>query len=187
MQLNTPNQLTVLRVALIPVLVFSLSFQGFLVDLLSVAVFSLAAITDYYDGYLARKYNLVTDFGKIMDPVADKLLVAAALICLVERGDVAAFAVILLLAREFAVTALRAVASSHGYVMPADQLGKWKTGLQITAIIMLILGWQLWFVNIQALGLIILWLAIVIALYSGWRYFVDYMGFRKSHNLGDFQ
>ncbi|ADU67050.1 CDP-diacylglycerol--glycerol-3-phosphate 3-phosphatidyltransferase [Desulfurispirillum indicum] len=186
MKINTPNQLTILRVALIPLLVFTLAYKNFTMDLISVAVFSIAAITDYYDGYLARKYNLVTDFGKIMDPVADKLLVAAALICLVERGDLAAYAVILILAREFAVTALRAVASSHGYVMPADNFGKWKTGLQITAIIMLILSWKIWFLDIYAIGLLILWISIIISLYSGWRYFADYWSYRKQQGMGEF-
>lgn len=183
--MNTPNKLTLLRIALIPVLVLSLYYRDFWIDMVSVVIFSVAAITDYYDGYLARKYNLITDFGKIMDPVADKLLITTALVCLVERGDLAAYLVVLALGREFAATALRAVASSYGYVMPADNYGKWKMGLQIAAVIGLILRWDWVVFHFHTVGVLLLWISVALAYYSLWRYVMDYRNYKKTLAKGE--
>lgn len=129
--MNLPNKLTVLRVALIPVflVLFYLPLaSGYLWALL---VFALASFTDFLDGHLARSRNLVTDFGKFMDPLADKLLVTGAIICLMDIGLVPAIAVIIIISREFLVTSLRLVAAPHGIVIAADKWGKYKTALQM--------------------------------------------------------
>ena len=136
--MNLPNKLTVLRIILVPVFMV-LYLLGF--GWLSAAVFALASATDWADGYLARKNNLVTNFGKFMDPLADKLLVTAALLCLLESGVVSSWVVMVILAREFIVTGVRLVAMSEGKVIAAGQLGKIKTVMQIIAVIYaLVLG-----------------------------------------------
>ena len=124
------------------------------------------------EGYLARKNNQVTNFGKIMDPLADKLLVAAALICLVQLGDVPAWIAILILGREFAVTGLRSVAAAEGIVVAASKLGKFKTVTQMIALILLILKADVVAVTGYNIGMIFLYLALFMTLYSGIDYFV---------------
>ena len=135
-------------------------------------VFIAASFTDFLDGYLARKNNQVTNFGKIMDPLADKLLVAAALICLVQLGDVPAWIAILILGREFAVTGLRSVAAAEGIVVAASKLGKFKTVTQMIALILLILKADVVAVTGYNIGMIFLYLALFMTLYSGIDYFV---------------
>jgi len=125
--MNAANKLTMLRVAAIPVFIVLL-YQDFPHHLwAALAVFILASITDFVDGYVARHYHLVTDFGKFMDPLADKILVAAAMVCFVGRGMTTAPIVITVLAREFLVTSLRLIAANKGVVIAADRWGKYKT------------------------------------------------------------
>jgi CDP-diacylglycerol---glycerol-3-phosphate 3-phosphatidyltransferase len=134
-------------------------------------LFILASTTDWIDGYIARKYNLVTNLGKFLDPLADKLLVSAALILLVEIGLAPAWIVILIISREFAVTGLRLVAAGEGSVLAASQMGKLKTWIQIIAISLLLLhNWPLAFIGFP-LGIIALYLAMIITVYSGYDYF----------------
>ncbi len=142
--MNLPNKLTLIRVIMIPFFVFFL-----LVDLssqigeagkyISVALFIVASMTDWFDGYLARKNNLVTNFGKFMDPLADKLLVCSALICLCNQGKLAAWIVIIIISREFIISGFRLVASDNGVVIAASYWGKFKTTFQMFMIILLIL------------------------------------------------
>ncbi|MEI6446880.1 MAG: CDP-diacylglycerol--glycerol-3-phosphate 3-phosphatidyltransferase [Actinomycetes bacterium] len=138
-QVNLPNVLTVLRILLVPVLVVALLQGTSHGDLFAAGVFAVASFTDMLDGRLARSRGSITTFGKLMDPVADKLLVLAALITLVSLDRVAAWVAMVILAREFAVTALRAAAGSQGVVVPAQSWGKAKVGLQVLMVFALIL------------------------------------------------
>jgi CDP-diacylglycerol--glycerol-3-phosphate 3-phosphatidyltransferase len=136
----------------------------------SAVIFILASLTDMFDGMIARKYNLVTNFGKIMDPLADKILVVAARVCLVELGDVAAWMVIVILAREFTVTGLRAVAAAQGVVIAAGMTGKIKTILQMVAIPALLLkNWPFHFVGFP-FAEIMLWASVIMTVVSGVEY-----------------
>lgn len=144
MKMNLPNKLTILRVFLIIpfvvcLLVPSLGDTGRYV---ATAIFIIASLTDLVDGKIARKYHLVTDFGKFMDPLADKLLVSAAMICLVETGELAAWIVVIIISREFIISGFRLVASDNGVVIAASYWGKFKTTFQMLMIIMLILNFD---------------------------------------------
>ncbi len=139
--MNLPNKLTVCRVALIPFFVVFLLYPDLTKysNYIAAAIFIIASLTDYADGKIARKYNLVTNFGKFMDPLADKLLVCAAMICLVEMGKLAAWIVIVIMSREFIISGFRLVASDNGIVIAASYWGKFKTTFQMLMIIVLIL------------------------------------------------
>ncbi|MEZ5076170.1 MAG: CDP-diacylglycerol--glycerol-3-phosphate 3-phosphatidyltransferase [Solirubrobacterales bacterium] len=136
--LNLPNALTLLRILAVPVVVVALLDETPNGDILAAAVFALAAATDGLDGYLARSRGSITTFGKLMDPLADKLLVTAALVSLVSLGRLAAWVAMVIIAREVAVTILRTIAAERGLVISASWLGKAKTVLQIAAVIALI-------------------------------------------------
>ena len=139
--MNLPNKLTIFRVILIPFfVVFMLApiCPGY-ANYIAVAIFIVASLTDLLDGKIARKYNLVTDFGKFMDPLADKLLVCAAMICLIETGQLAAWIVIVIISREFIISGFRLVAADNGVVIAASYWGKFKTNFQMFMIIMLII------------------------------------------------
>ena len=169
--MNLPNALTVLRIFLVPVLVVVLLTRtrtdGGL--LLGVAIFGLAVLTDYLDGYFARRRNQVTRMGTLLDPLADKLLTAAAFLSLVEMDAVPAWMVMIILGREFAVTGLRNVAAGRGYLIPASGLGKGKMVAQVVAILLLLLGRR--FEILRLPGLAALWLVVILALVSGIDYF----------------
>jgi CDP-diacylglycerol---glycerol-3-phosphate 3-phosphatidyltransferase len=137
--LNVPNVLTVVRILLVPVLVVALLEKTGSGDLLAAIVFAVASLTDAIDGYIARARNSITNFGKLMDPIADKLLIVAALVVLVSLDRLAAWVAMVIIAREFAVTVLRAsVGAQQGIVIPAGQLGKLKTCFQVLMVILLI-------------------------------------------------
>ena len=141
--MNTPNKLSLLRVALIPVLVLCMYLPGWPMILVSAAVFGAAAYTDYLDGHIARRDNIVTDFGKFIDPVADKLLNLSAMIMLTHAGLLPQWAVIVILARELAVDGLRMVAVGQGRVIAAGKLGKIKTVSQIVLVLFLMIAGRL--------------------------------------------
>lgn len=143
--MNLPNKLTTLRVIMIPFFVFFLLYQGgenTAFRMISLVLFIVASLTDLLDGHIARKYNLVTNFGKFMDPLADKLLVCSALICLIELGQLPAWMVIIIISREFIISGFRLVASDNGVVIAASYWGKFKTTFQMIAVVLLILDWQ---------------------------------------------
>jgi CDP-diacylglycerol--glycerol-3-phosphate 3-phosphatidyltransferase len=144
--LNLPNFLTVVRILLVPVLIVALLEKTNDGDLLAAVVFAVASITDAIDGYLARSRNAVTTFGKLMDPIADKLLIVAALIALVSLNRLAAWVAMVIIAREFAVTVLRGAVGSQGQVISASSLGKLKTATQVAMVMCLIAvgGRPLW-------------------------------------------
>ncbi len=167
--MNLPNKLTLLRIIAIPVFIVVLMMDH---GYIATVIFIAAALTDMLDGKIARKYNLVTNFGKLMDPLADKLLVMSALVCLVELARVPGWMVIVILAREFAVTGLRQVAASEGIVIAAGMTGKIKTITQMIAIPLLLLdNWPCRYIGVP-LDQIFLWLAVIMTIVSGVEYIV---------------
>ena len=171
--MNIPNFLTLLRIALVPLFVIIYSNPSPLRSFIATATFLLAAFTDFLDGYLARKRGEITQFGKLMDPIADKLLVISALLLLVYFQRIPVWIVIILIGREMAVTGLRAVASLEGIIIPADRWGKYKMGAQITALALLL--WNLTApLDFQFWGTAALWVSLVLSIYSGVQYFINY-------------
>ena len=169
--LNLPNTLTLLRIFLVPVVVVALLDETPNGDLIAAGVFSLAALTDGLDGYIARSRGDITTFGKLMDPLADKLLVTAALVSLVSLGRLEAWIAMVIIAREFAVTGLRGVAAEQGVVIQASALGKLKTAIQVAAVVALIAT------DPAPLGVdILVYVALVVTVASGVDYF---FGFRR--------
>ena len=169
--MNLPNKLTLLRICLIPVFVILMLSQVSNFLLISCIIFIIASITDFLDGKIARKYNLVTDFGKFMDPLADKLLVLSALICMIEYDLVAGWMVIIIVARELTVSILRAIAADNGKVIAASGGGKIKTTSQMIAIILLLIGANYSNSQIVFVGTIAMYIATIFTLYSG----IDYL------------
>lgn len=173
--MNAANKITLLRIVLLPLLVVFLIQDRTLYNWLALMVFLLAAATDWLDGYVARSSNEVTVLGKLLDPVADKLLFLAVLLPLVQRGDVPDWVAILLLGREFLVTGLRSVASSEGAIIAAGTLGKYKMGFSITAIAFIIAGG--WF---TIPGHILLWVTLFLSLVSAGQYFYSYRHYLRT-------
>ena len=170
--MNLPNKLTLLRICLIPVFVILMLSQVSNFFLISCVIFIIASITDFLDGKIARKYNLVTDFGKFMDPLADKLLVLSALICMIEYDLVAGWMVIIIVARELTVSILRAIAADNGKVIAASGGGKIKTTSQMIAIILLLIGANYSNSQIVFVGTIAMYIATIFTLYSGIDYYI---------------
>jgi CDP-diacylglycerol--glycerol-3-phosphate 3-phosphatidyltransferase len=169
-----PNTLTSFRIAAIPAIVVLMYFPNRLCTLLAGVLFAAAAITDYLDGYLARTRGLETNLGKVMDPVADKLLVSSAFIMLVYLHWVPAWVVCVIIGREMAVTGLRNIIAEHREDVSASWLGKYKTGFQIAAIIPLLIHYPFLGLNSQAIGNLFLWAALVFTLWSGADYFIKF-------------
>ena len=169
--MNLPNKLTIMRVILIPFFVFFLLSPYFPAygNYIAVAIFIVASLTDMLDGKIARKYNLVTNFGKFMDPLADKLLVCSAMICLIELDRLAAWIVIVIIAREFIISGFRLVASDNGVVIAASYWGKFKTTFQMLMVIVLILDIQMPF--FQILGTVLTYVALILTVVS----LIDYI------------
>ncbi|OFW45577.1 MAG: CDP-diacylglycerol--glycerol-3-phosphate 3-phosphatidyltransferase [Acidobacteria bacterium RIFCSPLOWO2_12_FULL_67_14b] len=181
--MNLPNSLSVARIFLVPVLVSVLltKFEGRLVlglpvELVAGAIFGLASLTDWLDGYLARRRQQVTTLGQILDPLADKLLISATLVSLVQLGLAPAWMVAVIIGREIAVTGLRNLAYSRGLTMPASGLGKLKMASQVTAILLLILGWER-LPQLLVIGQAALWVVLISALVSAVDY---YQGFQRA-------
>jgi CDP-diacylglycerol---glycerol-3-phosphate 3-phosphatidyltransferase len=179
--LNLPNILTMLRIAAIPLLAVLLLSPSREAGFWAAALFAVASITDWLDGYLARRMGIETVFGKFLDPIADKLIVMAALIMILPFNRVPAWMVLVILGREIIITGLRGLASTEGIVIPASNLGKFKTIFQIVAILCLLLHYDYrWFfavdhpyllVNMHNVGIFYLWIATIITIWSG----VDYL------------
>lgn len=165
--MNLPNSVTLTRIFLVPVLV-TLLLTRYSMEI-AVLVFLAASMTDFLDGYLARSRNEVTTLGILLDPVADKLLVSAAFISLVQLQIVPAWMVVVIVGREFAVTGLRSIASSQGFTIQASELGKLKMGAQVAAITLLILSTQ--YPVFMTAGLIMVWTVVLFAILSAIQYF----------------
>lgn len=163
--MNTPNKLTVARMIIVPFLVLVLltGWGGTANPYIALVLFAAASITDWFDGYLARKYNLVTNFGKFMDPLADKLLVCSAMICMIELGRLPAWIVIIIIAREFIISGFRLIAAENGIVIAANYWGKFKTVSQMIMIILLILHFGGIFLILEN---IFIWLSLILTVIS---------------------
>lgn len=176
MAFNVPNALTLLRIFLVPLLVVVLLTKMPAKEYIALTVFLVAALTDALDGYWARKYKKVTTLGILLDPIADKLLVSAALISLVDMQEADAWAVCIIIGREFAVSGLRSIAATNGITISASALGKWKMGAQVVGISLMILGARLDDIGLwRNTGRGALYVMTVIALWSGIDYFIRYL------------
>ncbi len=183
--LNLPNILTMARIAAIPLMAALLLSPAKLAGFWAAVVFALASITDWLDGYLARRMGIVTVFGKFLDPIADKLIVMAALIMILPFNRVPGWMVLVILGREIIITGLRGIASSEGIVIAASELGKFKTIFQIVAILGLVLHYDYnWFfgiahplvsVNMHNVGMFYLWIATLLTIWSGVDYLVRFV------------
>jgi len=170
LKLNLPTLLTLSRIVLIPVFVFSV----YLHPIFGALIFSIASLTDFLDGYFARRSGDITTFGIILDPIADKFLVISALIVLVDMERLAAWIAIIIIVREFLVTGLRVVALSKDIIIPAELGGKIKTGVQIAAVLCLILNRSLFNINLYDIGIVLIWLALVLSIVSGVKYTISF-------------
>lgn len=180
-----PNFLSLIRILIIPLLVYLLTFPDRTSSLIAASLFLIASITDYFDGYFARRNKSVSDVGKILDPLADKLMVVSALIMLaaIDRPgelSVPAWLVVIIIARETAVTIIRGIALTEGIVMQAEALGKYKFILQSFAVVGLLVHYVYWEVDFYAAGIYFLALAAVLALWSGVNYHVQFFRLRQA-------
>ena len=182
MQMNLPNKLTILRVLMIPFfVVFMLwNITGAADKWIAALIFIVASLTDMLDGKIARKYNLVTNFGKFMDPLADKLLVGAAMICLVEMGKLPAWIVIIIISREFIISGFRLIASDNGVVIAASYWGKFKTVFQMAMIIVLIFDFDGFFGIIETA---LIWISLILTVVSLVDYIKKNIGVLKDGNM----
>ena len=166
--MNLPNKLTMFRVILIPFFIVFLLVPGIPAGKwIALAIFIVASLTDLLDGKIARKYNLVTNFGKFMDPLADKLLVYSALICLIELQRIPSWMVVVIMAREFTISGFRLVAAENGVVIAASYFGKFKTTFQMIAVCLLIADIE----ALQMVTMVIVWIAVILTVVS----LVDYL------------
>lgn len=181
--LNTPNAITLVRIAMIPVFLYFTFVESRVNSFIAAIVYAVTGTTDFLDGWVARKKGLVTVIGKFLDPLADKLIVMAALVMLVHLGRVAAWVVIVIMAREFMVTGLRTIAMSEGIVIAAGQEGKQKTAFQVAAITFLLLhysypvdailfGFEL---DANKVGTWLLYVSLFFSVWSGWNYFREFI------------
>ncbi len=180
---NLPNSITMVRMAMIPVILWFTYFESRKASFIAAMLFAVIGATDFLDGWVARRRGLVTVIGKFLDPLADKLVVMAALVMLVHLGRVAAWVVIVVMGREFIVSGLRTIAMSEGIVIAAGQDGKLKTILQIVAITFLLLhyaypiefGFASFEYDANKVGTLLLYLSLVFSVWSAWTYFSDFL------------
>ncbi len=166
--MNIPNKLTFLRILMVPVFILFMYLDFKNSNLIATFIFILASITDFLDGYLARRDNLVTNFGKFADPLADKILVSSAMLMLLEYNVIPAWGVIIIIAREFAVTGFRIVAASENITISASKLGKIKTVSQLISMIFLLTGIKSFIMP----GIILFYIAVIFTIISGADYFI---------------
>ncbi|MEA1935398.1 MAG: CDP-diacylglycerol--glycerol-3-phosphate 3-phosphatidyltransferase [Thermodesulfobacteriota bacterium] len=171
---NLPNTITLLRISVMPVLFLLLLSPGRTLSLIIAALFILAALTDLLDGYVARKYGIVTKMGKLLDPIADKIIINTAMILMIPIGYIPAWIVAIIIMRDVAVDGLRNIASSDGLVIPASKLGKQKTLCQIIAVSSLIIHYPLFGIDAHLVGIVILYFALILTIWSGVNYFVEF-------------
>jgi CDP-diacylglycerol---glycerol-3-phosphate 3-phosphatidyltransferase len=171
--LSNPNVLTMSRIAAGPLIVILLLFpMNRVTFFLAALIFSAASITDYLDGYFARKYGRISGFGKAMDPLADKILTACAFIMLTAEGLIPGWVVCIIVGRELSVTGLRNILAGRGEDISASFWGKWKTGFQIGTLIPLLIHYEYFGIDFHALGMLVLWVAVALTIWSGVDYFV---------------
>jgi CDP-diacylglycerol--glycerol-3-phosphate 3-phosphatidyltransferase len=172
--INLPNAITLLRIGILPVLFLILLEPGETLSLFIAMLFILAALTDLLDGYVARRYNIVTRIGKLLDPIADKIIMSAAMVLLIPVGRISAWVVALMIMRDFAVEGLRNMAAVEGHVIEASPLGKYKTFCQIVAVSALIIHYPIYGLDPGSIGTIFIYVALVLSLSSGLDYLVKF-------------
>ena len=171
--MTTANLITIVRILLVPVFVFFAAiFPGAYRDLIAAAIFLLISVTDFLDGYIARKYNQITDFGKFLDPLADKILVISAFVIFVAQGRLSPIITIVVIIREFMVTSIRLIAAGKGCVIAASMSGKLKTFSQIVAVMAILLEPFLSLVICLPYGQIFSWIMLILTVYSGAEYMI---------------
>ncbi|MBQ7792031.1 MAG: CDP-diacylglycerol--glycerol-3-phosphate 3-phosphatidyltransferase [Clostridia bacterium] len=171
--MTTANIITILRILLVPVFVFfAAAYPGAHRELIAAVIFLVISLTDFLDGYIARKYNQITDFGKFLDPLADKILVISAFVIFVSQGKLSPIITIVVIAREFLVTSIRLVAAGKGNVIAASMSGKLKTVSQIVCVIAILLEGILCKVIALPYGLIFSWIMLIFTIYSGLEYLI---------------
>ena len=171
---NLPNTITLMRIGIIPVLFFLLLSPGPAESLIITSLFIIAALTDLLDGYIARRYQIVTTMGKFLDPIADKLIVNTAMIMLIPIGRIPTWIVAIIIIRDFIVDGIRNIASSEGLVIDASPLGKRKTLCQIFAVSALMIHYPFFGANAHAVGMVILCIALILTVLSGIDYFIKF-------------
>ena len=178
--MNLPNKLTLMRVIMVPFLVLFLltGWGGEANRYICFAIFAVASITDWFDGKIARKYNLITDFGKFMDPLADKLLVCSAMICMIDLGRLPSWFVVIVIAREFIISGFRLIAAEKGVVIAANYWGKFKTASSMIMIILLILDIQV--PAVQVITQIFVWVSLALTVISLVTYIIENKGVMES-------
>ncbi len=167
---NLPNKITLSRIVMVPFIIVLLYFENKYTCLIACAGFILASVTDLVDGHIARRSNMITSFGKFLDPLADKVLITSVLVMLVALGRAAAWIAIIIICRELIITGLRAIAADEGVVIAADAFGKWKTILQMVALVPLILHYPWFGLNPVPLGQFLLYIAVALTVFSGANY-----------------
>lgn len=181
--INLPNAITLLRIGIIPALFFLLFEPGQMWSLIIAGLFIAAALTDLLDGYIARKYQIVTKVGKFLDPIADKLIINTAMILMIPIQRIPAWIVALIIIRDFVVDGIRAIASSEGIVIDASNLGKRKTLCQIFAISALIINYPFLGANAHIVGIAILYIALWLTIYSGIDYLIKFYRYARANKL----
>ena len=171
---NLPNCLTLTRICAAPLVVLLLYYEGPLACFAAASLFALASITDLLDGHIARRENLVTSFGKFLDPLADKVLICSVLIMITYLKWISAWITILIVCRELLVTGLRSMAADEGIVIAADKFGKWKTTLQVIAIVPLTIHYPVMGIDVHRLGVFLLYIALALTVVSGVNYIYSY-------------
>ncbi|MCD8554199.1 CDP-diacylglycerol--glycerol-3-phosphate 3-phosphatidyltransferase [Seleniivibrio sp.] len=178
-QMNIANWLTIFRIVMVPVFIWLMYLDTFWSDVIATVLYTIAASTDYVDGYIARKYNLITDLGKILDPIADKVLVTATLVVFVELHRLEAVVVIILITRDLAINALRSFAASKGQVIAAGMGGKIKTAFQMVGVGCIIFKNPLFGLDVMLIGKVLVYLSVILSVQSAWVY---YRNFIRSEN-----
>jgi len=171
---NVPNIITLTRISVVPFLFFLLTSPGPFWSLVLAALFVLASITDFFDGFIARKYNMITTMGKFLDPLADKLIVNSAMILMIPIGRIDAWIVVIIIMRDLIVDGIRSIASSEGIYIQASILGKQKTLAQIIAVTALMIHYPFLGLDAHFVGTIILYVAFLLTIYSGVDYFIKF-------------
>ncbi|XGC82408.1 CDP-diacylglycerol--glycerol-3-phosphate 3-phosphatidyltransferase [Bdellovibrio bacteriovorus] len=180
-QKHLPMRITMSRIFIVPVIVALMWPNELWYNVFAAVVFILASITDYYDGYYARKYNAVSNFGKFMDPIADKILVTSVLTMLLAQGKVDAWMVIIILARDNFISGIRSVAAADQIVIAAKPAGKWKTAMQMVAIPLVIIGsMEPYLPYLDKIAYGVLWISVILSITSGIEYYVGYLKSKKA-------
>ncbi len=170
MQLNLATKITLFRILMTPLIIILLYFEGPILCFLAALAFILASLSDWADGYIARRENMVTSLGKFLDPLADKVLICSVLIMLSGLGWIPTWVSIVIVCRELVITGLRAIAMDEGIVLAADNYGKAKTMLQTLALVPLLIHYPVWGMDVQLLGMVLLYIATALAVFSGYNY-----------------